>query len=79
MTAKQKRKSIRLPGYYCIVGVPLVGTRKNVGKSPKRADTRPAPTTGLGDIIGAYKSITTHKYIRNNPARWETDKDNPFV
>ena len=31
-----------------IVGVPLVGTRKTVGDAPKRADTRPAPTAGLG-------------------------------
>ncbi len=29
--------------------------------SENRADTRPAPT--LGDIIGAFKSITTHEYI----------------
>ena len=28
---------------------------------PKRAGTRPAPT--LGDIVGAFKSITTHEYI----------------
>ncbi len=47
-----------------IVGVPLVGTRKTVGDSPKRADTRPAPTARLGDIVGTFKSITTHEYIR---------------
>jgi len=100
-----------------IVGVPLVGTLKTVCDSPKRADTRPAPTAGLGDIISAFKSISTHEYIkgvkqhgwtpfpgklwqrnyyehivrnekeltrireyiRNNPAQWDTDKDNPFT
>ena len=50
-------------GIIAIVGVPLVGTRKPVGDSPQRAGTRPAPT-GLGDIVGAFKSITTHEYIR---------------
>jgi putative transposase len=30
----------------------------------KRAGTRPAPTKiGLADVIGSFKSITTHKYI----------------
>jgi len=41
-------------GIIAIVGVPLVGTRKTVGDSPKLADTRPAPTIGLGDIVGAF-------------------------
>ena len=41
-----------------------MGTLKTVGDSPKRADTRPAPTAGLGDIIGAFKSIATHEYIK---------------
>ena len=45
-----------------IVGVPLVGIRKPVSDSPQRAGTRPAPT-GLGDIVGAFKSITTQEYI----------------
>ena len=110
-------------GIIAIVGVPLVGTRKPIGDSPnradtrQRADTRPAPTAGLGDIVGAFKSITTHEYIRgvrqygwtafpgklwqrnyyehvvrnekeltrireyirNNPAKWDADKDNPFT
>jgi REP element-mobilizing transposase RayT len=104
-------------GIIAIVGVPLVGTRKPIGDSSNRADTRPAPTAGLGDIVGAFKSITTHEYIRgvrqyewtpfpgklwqrnyyehvvrnekeltrireyirNNPAKWDTDKDNPFT
>ena len=50
-------------GIIAIVGVPLVGTRKPVGDSPQREGTRPAPT-GLGDIVGAFKSITTQEYIR---------------
>lgn len=56
-------------GIIAIVGVPLVGTRKPVGDSPQRAGTslragtRPAPT-GLGDIVGAFKSITMQEYIR---------------
>ena len=28
-----------------------------------RAGTRPAPTFALGNIIGAFKSITTNEYI----------------
>ena len=52
-------------GIIAIVGVPLVGTQKTIGDSPNRADTRPAPTAGLGDIVGVFKSITTtHEYIR---------------
>ena len=42
-------------GMIDIVGVPLVGTQKTVGDWQKRADTRPAPTAGLGDIIGVFK------------------------
>jgi len=37
------------------VGAPLVGDQNH------RAGTRPAPT--LGDIVGAFKSITTTEYI----------------
>ena len=44
-------------GIIGIVGVPLVGTRKTVGDSPKRADTRPAPTAGLGDILLYWDSV----------------------
>ena len=29
----------------------------------KRATTRVAPTITLGDIIGAFKSLTTHEYV----------------
>ena len=39
------------------VGVPLVGTQ---GDDEDRATTRIAPT--LGEIVGAYKSITTVRY-----------------
>jgi REP element-mobilizing transposase RayT len=110
-------------GIIAFAGVPLVGTRKTIGDSPNRAGTRPwagtrpAPTAaGLGDIVGAFKSITTHEYIRgvrqhgwepfpgklwqrnyyenivrndnelirireyikNNPAKWVMDRENPF-
>ncbi|MXY43808.1 MAG: transposase [Dehalococcoidia bacterium] len=40
------------------VGVPLVGTLGD----EDRATTRVAPT--LGDVVGAYKSITTVRYTR---------------
>ena len=43
------------------VGAPLVGAQNNVDKTNK-AGTRPAPT--LGEIVGAFKSITTNEYIR---------------
>ena len=51
----QRFSNIELIEYViiAIVGVPLEGTLKTVGDSPKQADTRPAPTAGLGDIIGA--------------------------
>ena len=42
------------------VGAPLVGALNNPAK---RAGTRPAPT--LGEMIGAFKSLTTNEYIRN--------------
>lgn len=42
------------------VGATLVVARP--GTAPERAGTRPAPT--LGNIVGAFKSITTHEYIR---------------
>ncbi|MDO8524973.1 MAG: transposase, partial [Candidatus Omnitrophota bacterium] len=41
-----------------IVGAPLVGALKE-----DRATIKVAPT--LGQIIGAFKSITTNEYIRN--------------
>ena len=53
------------------VGAPLVGALPGVDPSEtndaaKRAGTRPAPTftkTILGDVVGAFKSITTHDYV----------------
>jgi len=44
-------------GIISIVGVPLVDDRI---PEKDRSGTRPAPT--LGDIIGVFKSITTHSY-----------------
>ncbi len=82
---------------------------------PSRATTRVAPTTSLGMVIGAYKSLTTveyargvkmlgwspfdgklwqrnyyehiirnetalsriRQYIKDNPARWAEDLENP--
>jgi putative transposase len=49
------------------VGAPLVGALSHVGVVPPvvdqitRAGTRPAPTA-VGDIVGAFKSVTTHEY-----------------
>ena len=51
-------------GIIATVGMPLVGTQKTVGDSPKRSDTRPAPIAGLRDIVGVFKSIATHEYIK---------------
>ncbi|MBN1468307.1 MAG: hypothetical protein JW924_06245 [Fusobacteriaceae bacterium] len=61
--------------FHCIieiVGVPLVGTQNSknntlVGKCLKtnninRATTRVAPT--IGDVVGAFKSLTTNEYIK---------------
>ncbi len=52
-----------------LVGAPLVGARNtSIGSANVQgtwAGTRPAPTTTtLGNIIGAFKSITTNTYIR---------------
>ena len=52
------------------VGVPLVGTQAD--GNAERATTRIAPT--LGDVVGAFKSITTVRYTQGVKARiW-----NPF-
>jgi REP element-mobilizing transposase RayT len=53
------------------VGAPLVGapSRSPHAGNHHGAGTRPAPT--LGDIIGAFKSITTDRYIRGvHEAQW---------
>ncbi|MDP3042612.1 MAG: transposase [Candidatus Omnitrophota bacterium] len=55
-----------LHGVIVIVGAPLVGAQNGdviADDRNDRATTRVAPT--LGDIIGAFKSITTNEYIRN--------------
>jgi REP element-mobilizing transposase RayT len=48
------------------VGAPLVGA-PDVDNATDRAGTRPAPTNSdtasLGDVVGAFKSITTNGYI----------------
>lgn len=54
-------------GIILMVGAPLVGAQ-NAGPSAKRTDiqragTRPAAPT-VGDVVGAFKSITTNEYIR---------------
>ena len=49
-----------------LVGAPLVGAQANTCDAGQRAGTRPAPTSitaTLGDIVGAFKSITTDRYI----------------
>ncbi len=36
-----------------------------------RAGTRPAPTVSLGDVVGIFKSISTHQYAINvNANKW---------
>jgi len=50
------------------VGAPLVGalggmSTERGGMSTERAGTRPAPTS-VGNVIGAFKSISTVEYIR---------------
>ena len=50
-------------GIIVIVGAPLVGADSFGTVNPdaeNRAGTRPAPT--LGDVVGVFKSITTHQY-----------------
>jgi len=45
------------------VGATLVVAQSQNERFPsKRAGTRPAPT--IGEIVGAFKSITTHEYIQ---------------
>ena len=109
------------------VGAPLVGAQKAVPPhvatrdSNPRATTRVAPTGdgryALGDVVGAFKSLTTveyvrgvktlrwpqfygklwqrnyfehvvrseesltkiRQYIRDNPARWAFDRENPMT
>ena len=61
-------------GIIFIVGAPLVGAHSV--ESPMgdkdRAGTRPAPTSSsLGDVVGIFKSISTHQYAINvNANNW---------
>ena len=58
----------------CIVGTPLVGALSLESRmsgtdgagtgSNRRAGTRPAPTS-LGQVVGMFKSISTHTYVIN--------------
>jgi len=57
-----------MPNYFhgiiVIVGAPLVGAHffdPKIDDAETRAGTRPAPTL-LGDVVGLFKSITTHQY-----------------
>jgi len=60
-------------GIIKIVGAPLVGVLDN--DINKRAAIKAAPTLTLGDIMGAFKSITTNEYIRNGKNNnWLTPK-----
>jgi REP element-mobilizing transposase RayT len=50
-------------GVIWLVGAPLVGALDDgIRATTRRATTRVAPT--LGDVVGAFKSITTDEYIR---------------
>jgi putative transposase len=54
-------------GIISTVGAPLVGAlpeKDRAGTHGNRAGTRPAPTT-LGDVVGIFKSISTHQYAMN--------------
>jgi putative transposase len=62
-----------------IVGAPLVGAHsveswmcdKDRAGTDDRAGTRPAPTSSMGDVVGIFKSISTHQYSMNvNANNW---------
>ncbi len=69
-------------GIIFIVGAPLVAHSvgaHSVGAhsvesrmgDKDRAGTRPAPTLSLGDVVGIFKSISTHQYAKNvNANNW---------
>ena len=63
----------QIHGIIFIVGAPLVGALsvdpRMVGNN--RAGTRPAPTKSLGDVVGIFKSISSHQYAINvNANNW---------
>jgi len=45
------------------LGAPLVGAQTPVKDTQNRAPTRGAPT--VGNVVGAFKSLTTNGYVRN--------------
>jgi hypothetical protein len=49
-----------------------IGDKDKAGTRPDdRAGTRPAPTSSLGDVVGIFKSISTHQYAINvNANNW---------
>ena len=55
-------------------GKDRAGTRPNNRANTRpddRAGTRPAPTISLGDVVGIFKSISTHQYAINvNSNNW---------
>jgi len=56
------------------VGVPLVGTQ-NTERLPKGQPQGIAPT--VGDVVGAFKSLSTNDYIRNvKQNNWQPFKKN---
>jgi REP element-mobilizing transposase RayT len=60
-------------GIIFIVGAPLVGAPSIESRmgDKDRAGTRPAPTSSLGDVVGIFKSISTHLYAINvNANNW---------
>lgn len=47
-----------------IVGAGFMPARnERANARNKRATTRVAPTTALGDVVGGFKSLTTHGYV----------------
>jgi len=56
-----------------IVGVPLVGTRSEENGQPQGIAPTSKATKSIGDIIGAFKSVTTNEYIQGvKEKNWRT-------
>ena len=48
-----------------------MGDKDRAGTPDDRAGTRPAPTSSLGDVVGIFKSMSTHQYAINvNANNW---------
>jgi len=56
---------IHLVGATLVVAptIPIVAVVDHSGIKPAWAGIKPAPTATLGDVIGAFKSLTTREYI----------------